>query len=60
MRLSPIRMIGAAMLAVTIPLSATACGGDGSTPGDKIVIAGTDCSAVRSGSAGAPSKVSFA
>ncbi|MGI9161836.1 MAG: glutamate ABC transporter substrate-binding protein [Mycobacterium sp.] len=38
MRLSPIRMIGAAMLAVVVPLSATACGGDGSTPGDKIVI----------------------
>ena len=37
--LSPIRMIGAAMLAVALPLSATACGGgDGSTAGGKIVI----------------------
>ena len=38
-KLSPIRMFGAALLAVALPLSATACGGgDGSTAGGKIVI----------------------
>ncbi|MGV1089390.1 MAG: glutamate ABC transporter substrate-binding protein [Mycobacterium sp.] len=37
MRLSPIRTIAAAMLAVALPLSLTACGG-GSSSGDKIVI----------------------
>lgn len=41
MRLSPIRAIGAAMLVVALPLSATACGGgsgSGSGSGDTIVI----------------------
>ncbi len=37
MRLSPTRIIGAAILAVAVPLSSTACGG-GSDSGDKIVI----------------------
>ncbi len=37
MRLSPTRIIGAAILAVAVPLSSTACGG-GSDTGDKIVI----------------------
>jgi glutamate transport system substrate-binding protein len=36
-RLSPTRIIGAAILAVAVPLSSTACGG-GSDTGDKIVI----------------------
>ncbi len=40
MKLSPLRLIGTAMLAVALPLSATACGGggEGSGAGDKIVI----------------------
>ncbi len=36
-RLTPTRIIGAAILAVVVPLSSTACGG-GSDTGDKIVI----------------------
>lgn len=39
MRLSAIRIVGVAMLALALPLSATACGGgDGPTAGGKIVI----------------------